>query len=82
MTKSTSINVYVKQTHKVGAIWDFYTVVKGINSEVYDLYKLARVIRAMIPASQKRVDEDRSVMCFSGSHQERVTSILETMGFI
>jgi len=72
-----TIKVYLKKGSEFGP----YTVVTGIDSDVYDLWKLAKVLKGMTGAQKKRVNEERSRIYFLGNHVERVTQLLDTMGF-
>lgn len=75
----TSIKVYLKRSDRVDG--NVYTVVKGINGEVYDLKKLSRALRGMIGCNSKRVNESKSVMLFKGDHVQRINELLGTFGF-
>lgn len=71
------IKVYLKHNSEVGAV----TVISGISSDMYDLQKLAKVLKGMIGAKKKRVNEEHSRIYFLGDHIERVKQLLDTIGF-
>lgn len=72
-----SIEVYLKHNSKVGDV----TVISGISSDLYDLHKLAKVLKGMIDAKKKHVNEERSRIYFIGDHIVRVKQLLDTIGF-
>jgi len=72
-----SVKVYLKHNSE----YRTYTVISGISSDVYDLYKLAKVLKGMIGAKKKRISEERSRIYFIGDHTERISQLLDTIGF-